>query len=102
MQTGQKQPVIVTETDANQNNVPVVPANLQYTMADPTIATVGADANGNVFVSAVAVGATILTVSDLVNNLTGTVSVQVTAGSAPPPVGAPTTLTVTLGPAVAQ
>lgn len=92
----QKQPILVVEQDAAGNNVPVVAANLSYTIADPTVATVSTDANGNPFVVAVAVGNTLLTVHDTINNLTGTVTVDVTAVA-----DVPTVLLVTLGPAVA-
>ena len=99
MNTTQKQEIMVTEADALGNPVTVNNANLKFELADPTVASISTDASGNSFVVGTTVGATVLTVTDPPNNLTGTVEVTVTAVG----VGtdAPTSLAVTLGPAEA-
>lgn len=93
MNPNQKQPILVVETDASGNTVPFSSSNLTFVVTDPAVATLSSD---NQFVIGVAPGTTTLTVTDTVNKLTGSVSVVVTAAP-----DVPTTLTVTLGAAVA-
>jgi Pilus formation protein N terminal region len=96
MNTGQIQIATVTETDAAGLNFAVVPANLTFAIADPTIATVSSNNDGTATVTAVAPGTTTLTATDTVFNLTGSAGISVTQGST---ADTPTSLTVTLGPA---
>lgn len=72
-------------------------ADLQFSSADSTIATVIANGDGTATVTPVAVGTTTISCTDTANGLTGSVTATVTA-VIPPPVDAPDTLTLTLSP----
>jgi hypothetical protein len=84
---------VIESSSVTGNSFPVVPANLQFSIDNTAVATVSPNGDGTALVSPVAVGSTILTVTDTSNGLVGTVGVTVTA-----PTGGdtPDTLTVTL------
>lgn len=84
----------VTEADAAGVSVAVVPANLNFTISDSAVALFTDNNDGTATIIAVAPGTTNFTATDKVNNLTGSVSVTVTAVVV---ADKPTTLTITLG-----
>lgn len=70
---------VPTELNAENQSIPITPANIQWTTADPTIATVTTNpANGDGEFQCLAAGETGVTVTDTSNNLTkaGTLTVS--------------------------
>ncbi len=68
------------EVDSTGTTVPVVPANLTATIDNTAVATVSSNGDGSFTVSAVSAGTATLTVTDTVNNLSGTGAITVTGG----------------------
>jgi len=91
---GQKVTATATEADATGINVPVVPANLTWTISDVTIASVVTNADGTATFTALAVGAATVTVTDTAFNLTSTDTLTVTT-AVPPSV--PASIAITFG-----
>lgn len=84
-----------SEKDANGLNVPIVPANLQYTFDNPQVATISPNPDGTATITAIAPGTGNALVTDTKFGLTST-PVSVTVEQVVTP-GQPTMLTLTLG-----
>lgn len=91
---GATTPAYATESNVN-GNVPVVPANLSWTVSDTTIATFVTNADGSVVFTGVANGTVTVTVTDAAFNLVGSDTLDVGTGTSGP--GVPTAIQINWG-----